>query len=220
MLNARVPAELSGVVVRCLAKRPAERYQSAESLSQALHHVQRAPGPDRSGELPSAPANRAADGVDSERTALLVSAETEPASIGTDAPPTQLTGSGGRFGRLAWVGAGMAAATALALVIFFANRPVLVVENDLSEPIRLSLSGSPERDIEGGDRLTLRVGRRRALIGTWHLVRPATPDGVPMGVEIRGTIYEDLPRGTMRYTARGRADGGAYFAPLITNATG
>jgi serine/threonine-protein kinase len=35
-LRAGVPADLEGVILRCLAKRPEDRFQNAESLEQAL----------------------------------------------------------------------------------------------------------------------------------------------------------------------------------------
>jgi serine/threonine-protein kinase len=35
-LQADVPAELEAVILRCLAKRPEDRFQDAESLEQAL----------------------------------------------------------------------------------------------------------------------------------------------------------------------------------------
>lgn len=41
-----------------------------------------------------------------------------------------------------------------------------------------------------------------------------------MGVELRGTLALERPRGRVERAAEARGDGGAYFAPLITNNTG
>jgi hypothetical protein len=50
----------------------------------------------------------------------------------------------------------------------------------------------------------------------WVLVRPTTPEGVTLGIELGGTI----PAGTRRQIVDEMASQTPAFAPLITNATG
>jgi hypothetical protein len=99
------------------------------------------------------------------------------------------------------------------------TRPVLMFQNRLLEPVRIT-AGDRERVVEPSATLRVPLRRRMTLAAEWRMLRPTSPRGAAMGVELRGTIVLERPSGRVQRAAAARGPDGAYFAPLITNTTG
>jgi hypothetical protein len=158
-VNARVPVWLSAAIVRCLEKKPDDRFQSAAMLADALH-VGTAQGPAT---------------ADSTAATELV-------------PTTERLQAGPRKGRgrVRWVVlalvvvAGTVGAWAL-------TRPRLVFENALAMPVTLSLAGR-EHVVAAGTRVRIPLRGRAPDVALWIGQRPSGADGRPLGVELRGVL--------------------------------
>ena len=98
-------------------------------------------------------------------------------------------------------------------------RPRLEFANTLAAPVRLVVGDAPPRTLAPGARIRIPVARGRTLVAQWELVRPMSANATPMGEEVRGSIVLREPSGTVRAMAASRTADGAYFAPLVTNAS-
>ena len=190
-VNPAVPRELSDVILRCLAKQPADRFPSAADVIRALERA----GP------PSTERSRA--GAAQAATEVLVSGASTPAR--TRATPR-------RVSRVGWI----VLAIALPLVVLgpsalWFRRPRLIFENRLAGTVAVQVAGEERRLLPGG-RLTIGLERGRPLDLSWQLV----PE---LGVSLGDTIAITRPRGRVMISATARPTHGAYFAPLITNET-
>lgn len=206
--NARIPVWLSDVIVRCLAKRPGERFQSAAMLLDALQKGR------MSGPQDPVSAERIAVRLQSEKaTALMPSAERRvSAAAATAVTPVRKKRSGMTLLLLLLVGG-----AGVAIYLFRFQPALLTVENRLVEPIRLVL-GNETVEIAAGAAIERKVSRRGPLVAQWYLVRPEGPSG-PLGVELQGSISIAEPRGKLRHTVHARSGQRPVFAPLITNET-
>jgi hypothetical protein len=100
---------------------------------------------------------------------------------------------------------------------WFLSQPRLVFTNQLAGPVRLAMDQDEPRVISPGESLRVTIPRGKTLVAMWELVRPLSADERPMGEEVRGSVVEREPRGTIRRSARHRGPDNDYFAPLITN---
>jgi hypothetical protein len=216
-VNPRVPGWLSDLVVRCLAKKPAERFQSAAEMLGALEQGM--------ASMPAAAVSRAQAAAGAAATVKIESGQRRVATVaeaqGTpglaDAARAAAAGAPRRTGL--WVGLGLAAAAGLVAGYVVMTRPVLVFQNRLLEPVRI-MAGNRERVVEPSATLRVPLRRGMTLAAEWRMLRPMSPRGVAMGVELRGTIAMERPSGRVQRAAAARGPDGAYFAPLITNTTG
>jgi hypothetical protein len=202
-VNPDVPRRLSDVILRCLAKRPAERFQSAVEVIAALE----------SGQQPSTERSRATTAQ--AATELLVSGARSAA-----AQPTVPVARGTRPRRARVFRAGVALGLTLLTLgagAVWLTQPRLVFENQLAGTVAVQVAGE-ERRLLAGARLTLRLARGEPLALAWRLVRPET--STPLGVVLGDSAAIARPRGRVRLSATARTRSGAHFAPLITNETG
>ena len=221
--NARIPRWLSDLIVRCLAKRPAERYQSAAMMLDALTSGR------LSGSQEVVSAERVARQLGSEEaTAQMPSAERSSAKgtarplsgpaagavkTATPAVPTAPV----LRSRLPWLLLLLPVAGAVAWGVM-PHSATLVVENRLVEPVRFSVGGK-QVEVGAGSTVREKVPRDTPLASPWYLVRPSGPTGEPLGVALQGTLSERTPRGeVLRMIDAGSAPE-PVFAPLITNTT-
>ncbi|PYO65570.1 MAG: hypothetical protein DMD69_16850 [Gemmatimonadetes bacterium] len=190
-VNARIPRWLSDAIVKCLAKRPEDRFQTADEALAALARG-RAAG---SGKLVAA--------ATVERR-VRRSGELRPHS-----------------GRLGWWLAGglafMAAALLLARGAGFVGTGVAFVHNGLVEPVEILRDGTAIDTVppEGTVRLALpRRGTPRADL-RWRLIQPGNP---PIGEPLEGPLPEfHRIRGRRVAPIVAQVGGQSYFAPLVTN---
>jgi hypothetical protein len=189
-VNARVPVWLSAAIVRCLEKKPDDRFQSAAMLADALH-------------VGAAQGSATADST--------AATEVVPTAERARAAPRPARKKRGWWVVLAVVLAGgLPAAWAL-------TRPRLVFENALTIPVTLSLAGR-EYVVAPGARSRIPLRGRAPDAALWIAQRPTSTDGRPMGVELHGALQLRGRRVTA--AARAVSGEAAFFAPLITNETG
>jgi len=198
--NPNVPAWLSAIVVRCLAKSPADRFSSAHAVAEALRAGLATAGPD---DRPRTPMPEATS-TGGELPFVLV----EPGE------PSRRRGFGAALGTV-----GIAAALAFGFL-----RPTapatLQVRNALVHPVALTLADGSVRRLEPGDSVHLSWSSRDAFEASWRLLRPVSRTGEPMGEPLAGVLRAERPRGAVRRTIDAAALGGEYFAPRVTNASG
>jgi len=201
-VNPNVPRALSDAILRCLAKQPAERFQSAAEVIRAL---ERGGGGPPSNERTRASAAQAA-------TELLVGRTGGRADRQAGARKT-------RPRRVGWVILAIALPVlALGAGAMFFRQPQLVFENRLAGIVAVQVAGEERRLLPGGS-LTLKLERSRSFPLSWRFVRPETGGGA-MGVPLGDSVTIVRPRGRVRLGATARPRSGNYFAPLITNETG
>jgi hypothetical protein len=194
-VNHNVPRELSDVILRCLAKQPAERFRSAGEVIAALE----------SDKQPATMRSRASAAA--AATELLVSgARTQPTG-------RRAGGRTGRPHRVGWVVLAIALpALALGAGAMFFRQPTLVFQNRLTDMVTVQVAGEERRILPGGS-FALKLERGRRLDLSWQLVSR-------LGSSFGDTIHLPSPRGTVHLAATARPTHGAFFAPLITNETG
>jgi hypothetical protein len=204
-----VPPWLRGVIVRCLAKRPEDRYPSAAALLEALRNEEMptdVPPPVSAHSFPSGSVG--AGGTDT-------------IGGGAIAPTVQLPqATRPRFGprRRALALLGVLAITLTALVAFFFPEAALVAENRLTEPVTLAV-GDEALLLEPGDRARIPVPWGRRLEAHWALVRPTARDGRALGDVIEGTFTAPRASGELRTTITAEQAGARWATPLVVNRT-
>lgn len=221
-LNARIPVWMSDVIIRCMAKDPADRFASAGHVMEAL----------RAG-LATAP-------VEKVTAARLVarlegnarSPITVPAVAHVQAVPGGHSGQGGQGGQNAARGKGKAARWAIPAVVaasigIFAFTAAsggrdasVTVGNKLLSPVWLTVSGERAQLIQPGDSIHVTWPASSTFSAEWSLVRPVSNTGKPMGEALHGTLTIDDARGSIRRDIDITSAGAGYFAPRITNASG
>lgn len=98
-------------------------------------------------------------------------------------------------------------------------RPHVAFTNTLAAPVRLVVGDGSPRTVAPGSTVRVGVSRGRTAVVQWQLLRPRSADGTPMGEEMRGSSVLQRPTGTTSLRSASRTPDGAYFAPLITNAS-
>jgi hypothetical protein len=194
----RVPYWLATVVIRCLAKHPDDRYQSARAVLEALRDGRAAAPPTPAGPAAPAPV---------------------PTPASQDETPTEAMPRARRPAgrRRTLVALGLVAAAG---ALWASVRPhaSLLVYNRLTEPIALTLEDTGFT-VPAGDSLRLPLPAGRPLEAHWAMVRPAAGDGGMLGSEMEGSIVTDDVRGEVRELVAAAADGRRRFSPLVVNGT-
>lgn len=114
---------------------------------------------------------------------------------------------------------------ALALILGFlawrlATRPILIVTNALVLPVRLQVNDGAIVELAPGDSLAEPLARGSLATVAWSMVQPRTRSGALVGSPLGASEVIPAGRGKRRYPLRAMRGDTAYFAPLITNATG
>jgi predicted Ser/Thr protein kinase len=184
-----IPSWLSRIVLRCMAKRPEDRYQSARDLLDALR------------------AGKAAAGFG--RSSMLREDET----------PTQTLRAVRRRPWRMWALAVAAACAVVVVPALARRpSALLVVQNRLTAPIALTLDEA-ELTIGAGDSLRIRVRGDRPLEAHWAMVQPASTEGRMLGEQVEGSILADRARGELRRIIDAETGDEPRFAPLVVNQT-
>jgi serine/threonine-protein kinase len=194
-VNAKIPRWLSNVILRCLAKRPEDRFQTGDQLLVALQvgvgHA--SSSPQLGGGI-----SRAERGVG------------QPARA-----PIRLRAMG------LW-GGGIGVVVG-ALGLWFAawqgyvGGSVVWARNSLMDPVEILRNGTPVDTVgpEAAERVTVPAGAAGQF--RWRLLRRGNPPlGEPME-EAMPVVRRTAGRRLWRITAA--IDGRRFFTPLITNTT-
>jgi hypothetical protein len=202
-VNPRVPRALSDVILRCLAKQPDERFQSAAEVIRAL---------EGGGDRPPT-SERARASAAQAATQLLVSGATTRRTL-----KDSLTVAA-KPRRVGWVVLAIVLPVlALGAGALYFRQPQLVFQNPLAGTVAVQVAGEERRLLSGGS-LTVKLERGRPLSLAWRFVRPQGEAGA-MGVPVGDTVTIARPTGRVRLSATASPRDRAYFAPLITNETG
>ena len=206
--DARIPAWLSDVIVRCLAKRPIDRFQSAAQLVDAIKAGQAGPkGPSQSAEH-----------VALRVSGVAVRPELPPPSLmGAEpvAPPAP-TGPRPRFGMIALVVL-LAAGGSVAWYLF-GRATIVAVENRLDTPITVLRPEGDSIAIAARDVASIVLRAPGFVRFSWR--GAAWLDGTrPVGLAPEGEIKVEAGRGTTRRIVTLADSRAPTFEPLITNAS-
>lgn len=194
--NVKIPRWMSDVILHCMAKRPADRYQSAAEVLAAMYQARPA----------------GSEAITAARVA---------SQLGRDAPtlemePPALPPARGAWG---WVAAVVTLALAVAGVAWATRKPAsIVMLNRLLEPVMVTVAGA-EHLVAPGDSLRTELPRGSALDARWRALRPRSSSGRELGLVLEGTVHDDQPRGELRRGIDLWTLGRAYVAPVVTNTT-
>jgi tRNA A-37 threonylcarbamoyl transferase component Bud32 len=208
-----IPPWISGIVLRCMAKHPDDRFPTARALLEAIRAA-------RAGALPAA--------VDP--VTLLPRADETP----TEAMPAARTPT-----RVGWL-VGIAAAAIAGVIVAVsapgrqsaaeapagyeadaprgAPGPSLVVENRLTEPIALTV-GDTDLMIPPGDSARLPLSAHEALEAHWAMVQPSIGDQV-LGGLVEGAMVAERVEGELRRVVDAEVGGESRIAPTVVNRAG
>jgi len=225
--NARIPVWLSDIIVRALAKRPADRFQSAAQVLEAIRAgratrsteavsaevvVQRLSGAGPSLPVPAGPAPAGPPAP---------SASPAP-SVSSVPPAAPLHAPGDRGTR--WLPL-MVTFGVVALVLgspvvwfFLARRPSLRLVNRFDLPLELVLPDSTRAAIPPGTARNFRLPGGGLVRVLWSVAARPSPNGGPMGLPVSGELQLRSPRDSATEVGLGQARM-AMFEPLITNHT-
>jgi tRNA A-37 threonylcarbamoyl transferase component Bud32 len=208
-----IPPWISGIVLRCMAKHPDDRFPTARALLEAIRAA-------RAGALAAA--------VDP--VTLLPRA---------DETPTEAMPAARHPGELRWL-VGVAAAAIAGIIVaisapgrqseaeapagFEADEPraipgpALVVENRLTEPIALTMEDTG-LTIPPGDSAHLPLPANEALEAHWAMVQPSTGEKV-LGAAVEGALVAPRVEGELRRVVDAGAGGESRITPMVVNRTG
>jgi len=189
-VNRKIPRWMSDVILRCLAKKPEDRFQTADEVLAALQ-VGRASG-----------SSRLVGVATVERK---VQARRRPArwrELGWWAfAAVVLGGLGLWYGRREG----------------YIGGSVVWARNFLVEPVEILRNGTPVDTVVPDAMGRLWVSRRHAGEFRWRVIRRGSP---PLGEAVEGAmpvVERGVGKRVWRITAE--AGGQRFFAPLITNTT-
>src|SRR5207245_769135 len=189
-VDAKIPRWLSNVIVKCLAKKPEDRFQSAEGVLAAID-AGRASGSTR-----------------------LVGAQTLERQVRRSGEMRRASGA------LGWWVAGAVTVLLVggwaARRAGYVGSSVAFLHNALIEPVEVLRGGVPVDTVAPEGTVRLWVGRAPAGGGelAWRLIRPGNP---PIGEPLEGPVSEfRRVRGRRVATVTAEAGGQPYFAPLVT----
>jgi len=193
--DVRIPRWLSDVILRCMAKRPGERYQSAADVLAALR--QGRPG-----------------GADPITAARVVS------QLGREAPTLEMERSAlPRRMAIRWFAALLVLAAIAAALLLGAQKPApVMLFNRLLEPVSVTVSGV-DHVILPGDSFGVSVPRGASLDARWRTLRPRSTAGRELGVALEGTVRDSGAPGGGQRGIDLRSLERRYVAPIVTNAT-
>ncbi len=216
-----IPPWISGIVLRCMAKHPDDRFPTARALLEAIRVA-------RAGAL---------------------SAAVDPVTLlpRTDETPTEaMQAARAPSGRGWLVGITAAAIAGVIVAVSAPGRPseakvaagyeadeplampgaapgatpeaALVVENRLTEPIALTVEDTGLM-IPPGDSGRLPLPAHGALEAHWAMVQPSTGDQV-LGGAVEGAIVAERVEGEVYRVVDAEAGGESRFAPTVVNRAG
>ncbi|MEO8295735.1 MAG: serine/threonine-protein kinase, partial [Gemmatimonadota bacterium] len=237
-VNTRVPVWMSDVILRALAKRPEDRFQTAIEMAEALRiGAQSGPQSPVISRESMLRQIRDDDPTHIMRAAAGAVVPAEDSGSRRSGDTTQVSGSFGRRsgdteregsiirGIVRWVI--LLVAVAAAGAWFTRVKPTLAVRNDLVLPV-LVRWGDYDSLLSPGAVFTIPMDTSGKFFAQWSLARPRLTDSTPeLGADYRNNILIDGMSLTQALKRRVSVDIDSwasgpdrYFAPLITNRTG
>jgi hypothetical protein len=189
-VNRKIPRWLSDVILRCLAKKPEDRFQTADEVLAALQ-VGRASG-----------STRLVGAATVERKVQSRQRPGRWREMGWWAFAAAVIGALGLWygGREGYIG-----------------RSVVWAQNSLVEPVEILRNGAPVDTVVPDAMRRIWVSRRSAGEFRWRIIRRGGP---PLGEAVEGAmpvVARGVGKRVWRILAE--AGGQRFFAPLITNTT-
>jgi len=202
--NASVPVWLSAIIVRCLAKKAGDRFQSAASLIEALNQGA------ASGQGPTITAGQIAQRVSGK--AAVVTPSPGPRADPVPAPlPRRRSGV---VVALAIVLAGAGAGW------FLFGRPVVLdLTNRFDGPMSVTVPSGQTIVVPAGATVPLELPSSGFARLPWQVAERRSPDGRPMGHPPAGEIDFRGRRGRNLRSVGPGNERIPMFEPLITNAS-
>ena len=189
-VNRKIPQWMSDVILRCLAKKPEDRFQTADEVLAALQ-VGRASG-----------SARLVGAATVERQAYGRRSPTRWREMGWWAFAAVLIGGVGL-----WYGSRQG----------YIGRSVVWARNSLVEPVEILRNGAPVDTVVPDAMARLWVSRRSAVEVRWRVLRPGTP---PLGEPLEGVMpVVKRGIGRRVWHIGPETAGQRFFAPLISNTT-
>ena len=189
-VNRKIPRWMSDVILRCLAKKPDDRFQTADEVLAALQ-VGRASGSSR----------------------LVGAATVERKVYGRERPARWREMGWWAFAAAVIGGLGLWYGARQGYI----GKSVVWAQNSLVEPVEILRNGTPVDTVVPDAMARLWVSRRSQSEFRWRVVRPGVP---PLGEVVEGVmpvVERGMGRRVWHITAE--AAGQRFFAPLITNTT-
>lgn len=209
-VDANIPVWLSEIIIRCLAKKPGDRYPSARDVAEALRRGL------VTGSDQVVSTQRVAQLLGDDRPTEIMTTSGQVAANPRTSPSGRSGGSRLR-NRVGVVALVLLAVIAGASVLRLTS-PTLVFANRLVQSVRLVVNGS-EYSVSPSSEFRLRLPRKQGLTAQWYLDRMQRSDGSAVGAGLQGTLVEDAPQGTVAWAADVNDAQEVLFAPLITNMT-
>jgi hypothetical protein len=216
-----IPPWLSGIVLRCMAKHPDDRFPTARALLDAIRGGRAAAGSGaadpvsllpRTDETPTEamPAARR-ERVGRGWLVGLTAAALAGAMVVVNAPGRQRDGE---------VSAGLAPGDRRTLLqgSVGGDEAALVVENRLIEPIALSVADTG-LTIGPGDTGRLPIPADQVVEANWAMVQPSSGERA-LGRPVEGAIVAERVEGELFRVVDAKAGGEARFAPTVVNRAG
>ncbi len=219
--NARIPIWLSNIIVRCLAKKPADRFQSASALLDAI----------RVGSASPAGATESAARVAARASGVVAPPDPMPpepgrpgtattAAVGAaspgDAGPAAAPPTPRRRGALLPAVLVVLALAAAGWWLF--GRPASVsLTNRFDLPLTVTLPDGATVSVPPGETQTIRLPGPGFVRLAWSVAARAAPDGSPMGEAPGGELQLTARRGTVDEAIGLGQARVPMFEPLITN---
>jgi tRNA A-37 threonylcarbamoyl transferase component Bud32 len=216
-----IPPWISGIVLRCMAKHPDDRFPTANALLEAIRTAKAGAGSftvdpvtmlPRADDTPTeamAVARRAPlgrgwlVGFAAAAFAAVVVAVSAPGRESSAEPPA---------------GSGSKASAAASVPLSPEARAELLVENHLREPIALTVNDTGLMIAPGQSGL-LPLAAHEELEAHWAMVQPSTGDRV-LGGPLEGAITAERVAGRLHSVVDAGAGGEPRFAPTVINRTG
>ena len=189
-VNRKIPRWMSDVILRCLAKKPEDRFQTADEVLSALQ-VGRASGSTR-----------------------LVGAATVERKVQSRQRPARWREMGWwAFAAVVIGGVGLWYGERQGYI----GRSVVWALNSLVDPIEILRNGIAVDTVAPGELVRLRVWRRSASAPRWRVIRPGNP---PLGEPMEGAMPAvQQSAGRRVWSINPETAGQRFFSPLITNTT-
>lgn len=190
-VNRKIPRWMSDVILRCLAKKPEDRFQTADEVLAALQ-VGQASGSSR----------------------LVGAATVERQAYGREHPSRWRDMGWWAFAAVVLGGVGWWYGTRQGYI----GASIMWAQNGLVEPVEILRNGTPVDTVAPNAMVRFRVSRRSPGNVRWRVLGPGTP---ALGELMEGVMPVVQRRVIGRRVSRITADaaGQRFFAPLISNTT-